>query len=195
METLQKQMNFLIEIDKLKNIFRQSFISDMSRNENDAEHSWHMAMMCCILEEYAPKGIDMLKVIKMALIHDIIEIYAGDTFLYDDDLAKSKFERELNACEKIYSILPKEQAKYFKELWLEFEKKESEEAIFCSILDRIQPIILNYLAKGGTWKKFNISKKMVMQKANIIFEKANPLLSEYIKNLLEESVEKGYLLP
>lgn len=195
MDKFKKQMEFLIEIDKLKNILRQSLISDMSRNENDAEHSWHMAMMCVILEEYTEEGTDILKVIKMALIHDVVEIYAGDTFLYDEENTKSKQKREIDACEKIYSILPKEQCNYFKALWNEFEEKQTKEAIFCSILDRVQPILLNYLTKGGTWKKHKISKDMVLKKGYIIFEKSHPQIKEFILNILEESVQKGYLLP
>lgn len=195
MDRLKKQMQFLIEIDKLKNIFRQSLISDMSRNENDAEHSWDMAIMCATLEEYAEPNTDMLKVIKMALIHDIIEIYAGDTFLYDEEHNKTKEKREQEACEKIYSLLPNDQKEYFKSLWYEFEKKETKEAIFCSILDRIQPIILNYLTNGGTWKKHKVCKDMVLKKGYLIFEKAHPNLKNYILNIIDESVLKGYLLP
>ncbi len=195
MERLKKQMEFLIEIDKLKNIFRQSLIADKSRNENDAEHSWHMAMYAIILEEYAPKDTDILKVIKMALIHDIIEIYAGDTFLYDEEMIKSKEKREKEAAEKIYSILPKEQGEEIKSLWLEFEQKQTNEAIFCATLDRIQPIILNYLTQGGTWKKYNIKKEMVLKKGYLIFERADERIKKFILDIINESVEKGYLLP
>ncbi len=195
MENLKKQMEFLIEIDKLKNIFRQSLIADASRNENDAEHSWHMAMYAIILKEYAPKDIDILKVIKMALIHDIIEIYAGDTFLYDEEMTKTKEKREKESAEKIYSILPKEQGQEIKALWEEFEEKKTKEAIFCATLDRIQPIILNYLTKGGTWKKHNVTKEMVLKKGYLIFEQADERLKQYVLDIIEESIEKGYLLP
>lgn len=195
MERLKRQMNFLIEIDKVKNIFRQSLISDKSRNENDAEHSWHMAMYALILEEYAPKGTDILKVIKMALIHDIVEIYAGDTFLYDEEFTKSKEKREKEAAEKIYSLLPDEQGREIKSLWEEFEKKQTKEAIFCSTIDRVQPIILNYLTEGGTWKKHNVKKDMVLKKGYLIFEKADERLKQYVLNIIDESVKLGYLLP
>lgn len=195
MEKLKKQISFLIEIDKLKNVFRQSLISDKSRNENDAEHSWHMAMYATILEEYAPKGTNILKVIKMALVHDIIEIYAGDTFLYDEEMTKSKEKREKEAAEKVYSILPSEQGKEIKSLWEEFEQKKTNEAIFCATLDRIQPIILNYLTEGGTWKKHNVTKEMVLKKGYLIFENADERLKKFVLNIINESVEKGYLLP
>ncbi|MDE6357851.1 MAG: HD domain-containing protein [Eubacteriales bacterium] len=195
MDKLKKQMEFLIEIDKLKNIFRRSFISDKSRRENDAEHSWHMAMYAIILEEYAPKGIDILKVIKMALVHDLIEIYAGDTFLFDEEMIKSKQKREKEAAEKIYSMLPDEQCMEIKALWEEFEEKQSNEAIFCATLDGIQPIMLNYLTEGGTWKEYNIKKDMVLKKGYLVFEKSHPIIKEFMLNILEESVQKGYLLP
>ncbi|WP_250278230.1 HD domain-containing protein [[Clostridium] colinum] len=194
MEKLKKQMSFLIEIEKLKNVFRQTLIYDKSRNENDAEHSWHMAMYAIILEEYAPKGTDILKVIKMALIHDIIEIYAGDTFLYDEEMIKTKEKREKEAAKKIYSILPQQQGEEIKALWQEFEEKKTNEAIFCGILDRIQPIILNYLTEGGTWKKYNIKKETILQKGNIIFEEADERLKQYVLSIIDESIEKGYLL-
>lgn len=195
MEKLKKQMNFLIEIDKLKNIFRQSLISDKSRNENDAEHSWHLAMYATILEEYAPKGTDISKVVKMALIHDIIEIYAGDTFLYDEELTKSKEKREKAAAEKIYAILPEQQGKEIKALWEEFEEKKTKEAVFCATIDRIQPIILNYLTEGGTWKKHNVKKDMVLKKGYLIFEMADERLKQYVLDIIDESVKRGYLLP
>lgn len=195
MEKLKKQMEFLMEIDKLKNIFRQTLIADKSRNENDAEHSWHMAMYATILEEYAPENTDILKVIKMALVHDIIEIYAGDTFLYDEEMTKSKEKREKEAAEKIYSILPTEQGKEIKSLWEEFEQKQTKEAIFCATLDRIQPIILNYLTQGSTWKKHNVKREMVLNKGYLIFEKADERLKQFVLDIINESVEKGYLLP
>lgn len=195
MDKLKKQMEFLIEIDKLKNIFRRSFISDKSRRENDAEHSWHMAMYAIILEEYAPKGIDILKIIKMALVHDLIEIYAGDTFLFDEEMIKSKQKREKEAAEKIYSMLPDEQCMEIKALWEEFEEKQTNEAIFCATLDGIQPIMLNYLTEGGTWKEYNIKKDMVLKKGYLVFEKSHPIIKEFMLNILEESVQKGYLLP
>ena len=195
MDKLKKQMDFLIEIDKLKNIFRKSFISDKSRRENDAEHSWHMAMYAMVLEEYAPKGTDILKVIKMALLHDIIEVYAGDTFLFDEEMIKSKEKREKEAAEKIYSILPEEQCMEMKALWEEFEEKQTNEAIFCAALDGVQPIMLNYLTEGGTWKEYNIKKYLVLKKGHFVFEKSHPKIKEFMLNILEESVKKGYLLP
>lgn len=194
MQRLKKQMDFLIEIDKLKNVFRQSFIASNDRNENDAEHSWHMAMFITILEEYAPQNTDILKVIKMALIHDLVEIYAGDTFLYSDTTNEDKIQKEAEAAEKIFSLLPTEQKIEFIRLWEEFEDKNTNEARFCATIDRIQPILLNYLTEGGTWKKYSVRKEQVLSKGFAIFEYADPKLKEYILDIIEESVEKGYLI-
>ena len=144
-------MDFLIEINKLKSIFRQSLLPEDGRNENDAEHSWHICMYAIILAEYAPSDIDMLKCIKMLLIHDLVEIYAGDTYLYDDKGNEDKEIRENNAAEKLYSMI-EEQGEELRDLWLEFDRCESEEAIFANTLDRIQPLLLNYLTEGKLWK-------------------------------------------
>lgn len=195
MEKLKKQMEFLIEVDKLKQVFRQSRLSDNSRHENDAEHSWHLCMMVMTLEEYAEEGTDILKCIKMLLIHDIVEIYAGDTYLYDEKGNSDKLEREKAAAEKIYGMLEREQGEYFKALWNEFDKGETKEANFANILDRVQPIMLNYLTEGVMWKQHGISKKQVMDKGWRIFKNAHKNIAKYMENILEESVEKGYLLP
>lgn len=188
-------MNFIIEIDKLKNVFRQSLISDGSRHENDAEHSWHLCMLAITLEEYAEDGTDILKCIKMALIHDIAEIYAGDTYLYDEEGNKDKAEREMKSAEKIYGLLDESQKKEFLRLWREFDEGETKEAVFANILDRVQPIMLNYLTKGEMWIKNGIRKEQVINKAWRVFKLAHPDISEYMMRIIEESVKKGYLLP
>lgn len=195
MERLKKQMDFIVEIDKLKNIFRQSLVTDGSRNENDAEHSWHLCMLAITLEEYAEKDTNIFKCIKMMLIHDIVEIYAGDTYLYDDEAMKDKSERELRAAEKIYGLLPKEQGDIFKNLWLEFEEGKTKEANFANILDRMQPLMLNYLTDGKAWKEHEISAKQVFEKNKRLFKNGHPKIAEYISNIINESIEKGYLLP
>ena len=188
-------MNFIIEIDKLKSVFRQSLLSDGSRHENDAEHSWHLCMLAITLEEYAEAGTDILKCIKMALIHDIVEIYAGDTYLYDEEGNKDKAEREMKSAEKIYGLLAENQKKEFFDLWLEFDAGKTKEAVFANILDRVQPILLNYLTKGKMWLKNNIRKEQVLNKSWRVFKEAHPDISEYMMRIINESVEKGYLLP
>ncbi len=195
MKKIKKQMEFIIEIDKLKSIFRQSLLADSSRHENDAEHSWHLCMLAITLEEYAEKGTDLLRCIKMLLIHDIVEIYAGDTYLYDEKGMEDKAERERNAAEKIYGILDEEQKKQFMDLWLEFEDAKTKESIFANTLDRVQPIMLNYLTEGKMWIKNKIHKQQVVDKGWRIFELAHPDIAEYMMNIIDESVEKGYLLP
>lgn len=195
MKKIYRQMDFIIEIDKLKNVFRQSLLSDGSRHENDAEHSWHLCMLAMTLSEYAEEGTDILKCVKMMLIHDIVEIYAGDTYLYDEEGMKDKAEREMKSAEKIYGILEEEQKKEFMNLWIEFDEGETKEAIFANILDRVQPIMLNYLTKGKMWIKNGICKKQVVDKGWRIFQLAHPDIAEYMMKIIDESVEKGYLLP
>ncbi len=195
MRKIDRQMDFIIEIDKLKNVFRQSLISDGSRHENDAEHSWHLCMLAITLEEYAEEGTDILKCIKMALIHDIVEIYAGDTYLYDEEGNKDKSEREMKSAEKIYGLLDESQKKEFLKLWREFDEGETKEAVFANILDRIQPITLNYLTKGEMWIKNGIRKEQVLNKAWRVFKLAHPDISEYMMRIIDESVKKGYLMP
>lgn len=194
MDKLKKQMDFLIEIDKLKSIFRQSRLADDSRFEDDAEHSWHLCMYAIILEEYAPEGIDMLKVLKMALIHDLVEIYAGDTYLYDVDGNKTKADREMKAADKLYSALDKQGAE-LRALWEEFDLCESPEAQFANCLDRLQPIMLNYLTKGKMWLKNSVHKSDVLERGYRLVNYGHPKIVEFLNKILDESVEKGYLLP
>ena len=144
MERLQQQMEFIAEVDKLKKIGRQSYLTDSSRKENDAEHSWHLAMMAIFLSEYAKEEVDVLHVISMVLIHDLVEIDAGDTYAYDTEGNKSKRAREEKAAERIFNILPEDQAKKVRDLWEEFEANETPEANFANALDRVQPIMLNH---------------------------------------------------
>lgn len=143
MTRLEQQMNFIQEIDKMKKIGRQTYLSDASRKENDAEHSWHLAMMCLILNEYANEEVDLLRTMSMVLIHDIIEIDAGDTYAYDEVGNKTKREREEKAAERIFRLLPEDQANYIRELWDEFEEARTKEAMFAHTLDKVQPTMLN----------------------------------------------------
>jgi len=192
-ERLMKQIRFITEIDKLKQIYRQSVIIGAERNENDAEHSWHMAIMAILLSEYsAAKDLDILKVIKMVLIHDIVEIDAGDTFCYDEKGYEDKEEREKKAAERIFNILPDDQAKEIRELWEEFEKLETDEAKFAACLDRLQPLILNYNTNGHTWQKPGVNKSKVLKRIGPL-EENTPDLWEYAREILEDSIKKGYL--
>lgn len=191
-KNLGDQMAFLAEIDKLKSIYRQTMLMDKSRNEDDAEHSWHLAMMALILSSHSNKEVDLLTVIKMVLIHDLVEIDAGDTFIYDEVGNASKTDREREAADRIFGLLPKEQGNELKALWEEFERKESPEAKFAASLDRIQPMMNNYYTKGHSWKIHQISIEQVKKKNGHAAEGSGELWG-YAEKLLERSVQNGYL--
>ena len=192
-ERTQKQMQFLIEIDRMKNIFRHTLLTDGSRQENDAEHSWHLAILAMILAEYAPDDkIDNCHVIKMVLVHDLVEVYAGDTFAYDEKGNTDKEQRERAAAEKLFSLLPPEQGREIHDLWEEFDAEKTTEAMFAASLDRIQPLIHNYLTKGHTWQEGDITKAKVLKRMDII-QRGAPLLWGFVEAILEDSIQKGYL--
>lgn len=192
-ERLQKQIDFIVEIDKMKKIFRQNVVIGTNRNENDAEHSWHLAVMAMLLSEYAEsKNLDNLKVLKMILIHDLVEIDAGDTFCYDEKGYEDKEERERKAAQRIFSILPPDQGREILELWQEFEELKTPEARFAASLDRLQPLILNYHTQGHTWQRPGVNKEKVY-KRNEILQKGAPELWKYVEEIVEDSIKKGYL--
>lgn len=194
MTRLEQQMNFIKEIDKIKKIQRQSFLTDSSRQENDAEHSWHLALMCMTLNEHSNEKIDVLKTMSMVLIHDIIEIDAGDTYAYDEVGYQSKREREVKAAERIFNLLPKDQAAYFRALWDEFEEGATNEALFAHSLDRIQPIMLNDASEGRAWKDHQIKISQVL-KRNAYTAKGSHNLWKFAEtNYIEPNVEKGTII-
>jgi putative hydrolase of HD superfamily len=191
-DRLEKQIGFLIEVDKLKQVLRQSFLTDGQRRENDAEHSWHLALMVVLLSEYSKEQIDVLRVVKMVLIHDLVEIDAGDTFAYDVSGNETKEAREHQAADRIFNLLPEDWTGEVFDLWNEFEARNTPEARFAAALDRFQPILLNYHAGGKTWLNHGISKTQVMERNRHMAEGA-PDLWTYAKDLIEKAVEKGYL--
>ena len=160
-ERIEKQFEFLKEIDKEKNIFRQTYLADGMRKENDAEHAWHMALFVMVLSEYANEDIDVLKTMKIVLIHDLIEIYAGDTYAYDSKGNESKRGRELEAADRLFSILPKDQAEEFRALWDEFEENITPEARFANTMDKIQPLMLNNASEGRSWEEHGVHASQV----------------------------------
>ena len=190
-ERLHKQIEFIVEIDKLKHVFRQTILIDKSRRENDAEHSWHLAVMAILLKEYAIAEVDLEKVLKMVLIHDLVEIDAGDTFCYDEKANENKLDREVLAADRLFFILPQDQAKEIRELWDEFEACETPNAQFAAALDRLQPLIHNYNTDGHTWKSGVTSDKVLARIAKV--GDAAPELWEYANGLIEECIEKGFL--
>jgi putative hydrolase of HD superfamily len=189
-ESLEKQLIFLLEIDKLKLILRRSKLFDNSRYENDAEHSWHISMMAIVLSEYANEAIDTLKVLKMLLIHDLVEIDAGDSFLYGENIDE-KFKNEELAAKRIFGMLPDDQSKEFIVLWEEFENNHTAEAKFAVALDRLEPIMQNYYTQGHAWKKHRIPPEKVID-VNKKIENGSKVLWEYAFNLINESIKKGY---
>ena len=190
MERLQQQMEFMAEVDKLKQIGRQSYLTDGSRKENDAEHSWHLAMMAVFLSEYATEDVDVLHVISMVLIHDLVEIDAGDTYAYDTEGNKSKRAREEKAADRIFNILPKDQAEKLRDLWEEFEANETPEANFANALDRIQPIMLNHKSDGKAWAEHQVALSQILAR-NVNIKKGAPKLWDYaMENLIQPNVGK-----
>jgi putative hydrolase of HD superfamily len=190
---LIKQIRFIIEIDRLKQVLRQNVVTGSDRNENDAEHSWHLAVMAVLLSEYSEdKSIDILKVIKMVLVHDIVEIDAGDTFCYDEKGYVDKEERERKAADRLFNILPSDQAQEMMELWREFEELDTPESRFAACMDRLQPLLLNYNTRGHTWQKHGVTSEKVFGR-NALLEKNTPELWEYVSYVVRDSIRKGYL--
>lgn len=193
-ERLRQQIQFLSEIDDLKQILRQTVLTKDKRQENDAEHSWHLAMLVMTLSEYSnDSSIDLLRTLKMVLIHDLVEIDAGDTFCYDDQGREGKTAREREAAHRIFSILPSEQAQGYTNLWEEFEAMETPEAQFAAAVDRLQPLLLNLYSEGYAWKKHGIKKSQVIERNHHI-AKGSTTLWEFAQNLINEAVDRGYLL-
>ncbi len=191
-ERLQKQLAFIKEIDKLKYIQRKTKLFHSDRNENDAEHSWHLALMAIVLAEHANESIDLLKVIKMVLIHDIVEIDAGDTFIYDTQKDHSNTDEERKAARRIFGMLPEETAQELMAIWEEFEQGESSEAQFARAMDRLEPLLQNSSNNGGTWQEPGVNYQKVYAKKEVIKHGAKSLWS-YAESLINEGVEKGIL--
>ena len=190
MTRLEQQIAFLMEIDKVKHIYRQNYLADGTRHENDAEHSWHIALMAVLLKEYAAEEIDVLKVMTMVLIHDLVEIDAGDTYAYDEEGAKSKEKRETAAAERIFGLLPNDQGTYFRALWDEFEEYESTDSRYAHLLDNFQPFLLNDASKGISWVEHGVKKEQIY-KRNAKTGTASPIIWEYMKKVIEEHIKKG----
>lgn len=190
---LAQQIKFIIEIDKLKNILRQTLLTDESRRENSAEHSWHLAMMAIVLAEYAPSlDIDLLRVIKMLLIHDLVEIDAGDTFCYDAQANQDKSAREVEAATRLFGMLPEAQGIELRAIWQEFEAQQTTEAQFATALDRLQPLLHNQQTRGGTWRIHGISREQVLRRMHPVKDGA-PELWTVVEQVIEDAIVAGYL--
>ncbi len=189
---LEQQMNFIIEIDKLKEITRQSYLMSSERKENSAEHSWHVATMAYILADHFSSNVDLLRVIKMLLIHDIIEIDAGDTYVYDAESRKNKLEREQAAAQRIFGLLPSAQDNELHKLWKEFETRETAESRFAATMDRIMPLLHNYHTKGKSWKEHGVTSSQVVELFKPLKEYSEEMW-KFASKIIEDSVFKGYL--
>lgn len=192
-DRLKQQFDFIREIDKEKFIGRQTYLSDGIRKENDAEHAWHMALMTILLSEYANEEIDVLKTVTMLLIHDLVEIDAGDTYAYDTEGNKTKKQREEKAADRIYGLLPEDQKEKLRKLWDEFEEWESPEARFAHAMDCVQPLMLNAATEGKSWEEHGVRLNQVLTRNKHTAEGSVELWQYAYKNFIAPNVEKGRL--
>lgn len=192
---LNKQFDFCREIDKEKMIGRQTYLTGGERKENDAEHAWHMALMTVLLSEYAEEDIDVLKTVTMLLIHDIVEIDAGDTYAYDEEAKKTQRQRELAAADRIFGILPEDQGRKLRSLWDEFEEAETAEAKFAHTMDNIQPMMLNDLTDGKAWVEKGVCLGQILKRNEHTMEGSEELWEYAQENFLIPNVEKGRIKP
>ena len=189
---LQRQIDFILEVDKAKGILRSTHVSVADRRENDGEHAWHVALIALVLAEYAPPGIDLLRVIAMLLLHDIVEIDAGDVNVYDAEARVGQLARERRAADRIYGLLPSEQGLEFRELWEDFEARESPEARFAASIDRLQPLLLNYHTQGATWRDREVTRAQVLA-VNAHIADGSQELWELARAVIDDAAEHGYL--
>lgn len=189
---LAQQLQFIVEIDRLKSVLRRTQLIDGSRHENSAEHSWHLAVMALLLHEYADSAVDVGRVLRMLLVHDIVEIDAGDTFAFDTAGNLSKAERELAAAARIFGLLPEEQGRELRALWDEFEAMATAEARYANALDRLEPLLQNLHNSGGTWRQYNIDQAAVLRRMAPI-QDGMPELWPFVVNAVESAVRAGYI--
>lgn len=195
MESMQAWLKFIVETDRLKQVYRQTEITGHSRRENSAEHSWHLALMAVLMMDAAnARDLDLLKVVKMLLIHDIVEIDAGDTFAYDEQGHQDKEERETKAAQRIFGLLPEEQREEMMALWREFEEHRTPEAKFALALDRFHPMLLNFHTEGAAWRKHHVTSRQVLERNQVIAE-GSEALWDVARKLVDEAVSRGYLEP
>ena len=191
-EDVNKILKFTAEIDKMTSVFRRTMLVDKSRRENDAEHSWHIAVMAILFEKFAPTGTDISRAVKMCVVHDLIEIYAGDTFAYDVKANESKAERESMAADKLFGMLPESIGKEIRLLWEEFDRMETPDAKYAACMDRIQPYLHNTLTDGHTWVEGKVSKTQVLERSGVI-EETLPEVWDWVLKNVENGVKKGWI--
>ncbi len=195
MEPLDSQVGFVLEADRLKTVLRQSTLTDRSRRENSAEHSWHLALMALVLAEHAPPGTDLGKVMAMLVLHDLVEIDAGDLFVYAAQPQQVRqAEAERAAADRLFRILPPLQAATLRALWDEFEERATAEAKFARALDRLQPMLINMVTDGGTWAAHGVTADQVLARVALI-EDGSPSLGAYARDMIESALDRGILAP
>ncbi|MEG2938845.1 MAG: HD domain-containing protein [Oscillospiraceae bacterium] len=193
-DRFEKQLRFIVEIDKMKNIFRKTLIIDGTRRENDAEHSWHIAVMAILLSEYCKdKSVDVMRAVKMALVHDLIEIYAGDTFAYDEAGNSTKEDRERDAADRLYALLPQEQGAELRALWEEFDAEITPDARYAAAMDHLQPFIHNYMTDGHTWREGKVTAAQVCKRMEIV-RTETPELWGFVERVIEEYTKNGCII-
>lgn len=190
-ERIKKQFDFILEADKEKKIERQTYLSDATRHENDAEHAWHMALMTILLSEYANEKIDVLKTVTMILFHDIVEIDAGDTYCYDPKARESQEAREKAAAERLYGLLPEDQGRKMKALWEEFEERKTPEAKFARTMDNVQPLMLNNATGGRSWKEHSVRIGQIMERNKRTGEGSEEVWRFAYDNFIKPNLESG----
>lgn len=193
-EKIKKQIEFVLVIDEMKNVLRRNLVVDGSRRENDAEHSWHLAMLAMILEEYSSQKVDIERVLKITLVHDLVEVYAGDTFAYDAKGNKDKLDREIEAANRLFGMLDPVQGAEIRALWDEFEAKETAESRYANAVDRLQPLLLNYMTNGHTWKLGDVHATQIYKRMDII-RTATPELWHIVEGIINTSIQAGILKP
>ncbi len=186
-------MKFILEVDKVKHIIRQTYLADGSRKENDAEHSWHLALMAVLLKEYANEEVDLAKVIPMVLLHDLVEIDAGDTYAYDQAGLATQRARETKAADRIFGMLPEDQGTKFRNLWEEFEAYETAEAKFAHVLDNCQPLLLNDASEGKSWKEHTVHKSQIYKRNEHTAEGSREIW-EYMQQLIDKHIHLGHVI-
>lgn len=189
-QRLRQQFEFIAEIDRLKTVLRRNTLIDKSRRENSAEHSWHISMLAVVMAEYADEPVDIAHVIKMLLVHDVVEVDAGDTFTYDEDAGLDKEERERAAADRLFALLPDDQAQQFRALWDEFEAATTPEAKFANAMDRVQPVFLNYRTNGGTWKEYGVTMEQIMRRNRPIAD-ASTTLWKAAEAMIREAMDEN----
>lgn len=191
-ERLRRQLEFMVEVDALKTVIRRSYLTHDRRRENSAEHSWHLALAAILLSEYAGHGLDLLRTLKMVLVHDLVEIDAGDTYCYDEEAAVHREARERKAADRIFGLLPEDQAQEYRALWEEFEAGRTPEARFGAALDRLQPLLQNFHSGGVSWKEHGIRLDQVMDRSRPIGEFSQTLW-QAAEEIIGKAVRKGFL--